>query len=249
MNIVPSSMYSGVCLVVNGDDFGRSPGINRGIIECHDTGILTSASLMTLWPASAAAADAAAMRPGLSVGLHVDLGEWIYAHGEWKCTYVRVRLEDERAVRAEVERQLRAFRRLLGRDPTHLDSHQHVHRRDPLWTILLEKAEAFGIPLRHGSRLVEYRGDFFGQTSTGESRPEALSVEALIGIVESLPVGFTELGCHPGYARDLLTAYRRQRELEVRTLCDRRVQEALAARGVRLCSFADLAVGDVRLPA
>jgi len=249
MSIVPSSVHSGVCLIVNGDDFGRSPGINRGIVECHDAGILTSASLMTLWPASSAAADAAAIRPGLSVGLHVDLGEWLYADGEWKCTYLRVPLEDDRAVRGEVERQLSAFRRLLGRDPTHLDSHQHVHRRDPLWTILLECADAFGIPLRHGSRFVRYRGDFFGQSSTGEPHPEALSVEALIGIVESLPVGFTELGCHPGYARDLLTAYRRQRELEVRTLCDPRVQEAVAASGVRLCSFADLAVEDLRVPA
>jgi len=96
---------------------------------------------------------------------------------------------------------------------------------------------------------VRYRGDFFGQSNTGEQRLEALSVEALIGIVESLPAGFTELGCHPGYARDLLTAYRREREMEIRTLCDTRVRAAIATKGVRLCSFADLTVGDVRLPA
>jgi len=34
-------------LVVNADDFGRSSLINRGIIEAHQKGIVTSASLMT----------------------------------------------------------------------------------------------------------------------------------------------------------------------------------------------------------
>ena len=71
-------------LIVNGDDFGRSLGINTGILQCHDEGILTSASLMTLWPASAAAAVAAKARPQLSIGLHVDLGEWIYTEKLWR---------------------------------------------------------------------------------------------------------------------------------------------------------------------
>ena len=29
-------------LIINGDDFGASPGINRGVIEAHEKGILTS---------------------------------------------------------------------------------------------------------------------------------------------------------------------------------------------------------------
>ena len=35
--------------IVNVDDFGQSPGINRGIIEAHEHGIVTSASLMMRW--------------------------------------------------------------------------------------------------------------------------------------------------------------------------------------------------------
>ena len=43
-------------LIVNADDFGQSPGVNRGIIEAHQHGIVTSASLMVSWPAAAEAA-------------------------------------------------------------------------------------------------------------------------------------------------------------------------------------------------
>src|SRR5436190_23980393 len=62
-------------VIVNADDFGQSAGINRGIIEAHERGIVTSASLMVRWPAAPAAAAYACAHRGLSVGLHVDLGE------------------------------------------------------------------------------------------------------------------------------------------------------------------------------
>jgi predicted glycoside hydrolase/deacetylase ChbG (UPF0249 family) len=240
MSIVPSSVHSGVCLIVNGDDFGRSPGINRGIVECHDAGILTSASLMTLWPASTAAADAAAIRPGLSVGLHVDLGEWLYADGEWKCTYLRVPLEDERAVRREVERQLRAFRRLLVRDPTHLDSHQHVHRSEPVRSILAEAAQHLGVPLRDYDPRIRYDGRFYGQTGKGEPFPDGITLSALLEIVAGLPVGITELGCHPAAADGLHSAYAKERIDELSTLCSPGLKAALAAEGIELRSFNDL---------
>ena len=70
-------------LIVNADDFGRSPGVNRGIIEAHGSGIVTSASLMVRWPAAAEAAAYAREHPDLVVGLHFDLGEWIYREGAW----------------------------------------------------------------------------------------------------------------------------------------------------------------------
>src|SRR5206468_2930594 len=58
-------------VVVNADDLGLSPGVNRGIIEAHERGIVTSASLMVRWPAAAEAAAYARSRPQLGVGLHL----------------------------------------------------------------------------------------------------------------------------------------------------------------------------------
>src|SRR5438045_3511368 len=61
-------------LIVNGVDFGASHGINRGIVEAHRRGILTSASLMVNMPATGAAVALSRSLPHLSVGMHVNFG-------------------------------------------------------------------------------------------------------------------------------------------------------------------------------
>src|SRR5206468_10377269 len=70
-------------LIVNADDLGYSHGVNRGILEAHSSGIVTSASLMVRWPATTDAVLAARDCPGLSLGLHLDLGEWACRNGQW----------------------------------------------------------------------------------------------------------------------------------------------------------------------
>src|SRR5204862_7348089 len=60
-------------LVVNGDDFGYSRGVNRAILEAHDRGILTSTSLMVSGDAEEDAVAIARSRPALAVGLHLVL--------------------------------------------------------------------------------------------------------------------------------------------------------------------------------
>jgi predicted glycoside hydrolase/deacetylase ChbG (UPF0249 family) len=228
-------------LIVNADDFGLSDGVNRGIQQAHEQGIVTSASLMVRWPAAVAAANYAREHPELSVGLHVDLGEWTYRPDGWVCLYEVVPHEDEKAVAQEVTSQLTAFRHLLGRDPTHLDSHQHVHQKGSPHFILAGLAQELGIPLRNFSPQVNYLRGFYGQKKTGEPLPEAISVDGLIRLVANLPPGITELGCHPGEAHDLDSLYRNERLQEVMTLCHPRVRAALVAAGIELRSFHMLA--------
>jgi chitin disaccharide deacetylase len=228
-------------LIVNADDFGRSPEINAGVIKAHEDGILTSASLMVRWPAAADAAAYGRDKPGFSVGLHVDLGEWAFADGEWFAVYEVVPPEEPGAVEAEVRRQLESFRDLVGHDPTHVDSHQHVHVSDPVpKRVLRELAGELGVPLRSASPDVEYRGDFYGQTPTGEPLHDAISVERLIEILVALPPGTTELGCHPGEGDQIDTTYSEERDRELTVLCDARVREAIERERIVLCSFADI---------
>jgi len=227
-------------LIVNADDFGQSPGVNRGIIEAHERGIVTSASLMVRWPAAAAAACLAGTHSDLSVGLHVDLCEHAYQEERWRAVYEVVPLDDGVAVDEEVHRQLAAFRRLLDRDPTHLDSHQHVHRNEPVRSILAGVADELNIPLRHFSPAIHYCGGFYGQTGTGQPRPECISVESLLTTLAGLPEGFTELACHPGLPEQRETMYGSERAREIETLCDPHVRAALAGLAIELRSFASL---------
>jgi len=230
-------MAAGRYLIVNADDFGRSPGVNRGVVRAHERGVVTSASLMVRWPAAAEAAAYARAHPGLSLGLHVDLGEWALCGAEWHPVYEVVPLDDPGAVTAEVERQLGAFRSLVGRDPTHLDSHQHVHRTEPVCSALAAAARRLAVPLRQVTPGVRHCGSFYGQTAEGQPFPEGISRERLLRILSELPPGVTELGCHPGEGGNLDSAYRDERAREVATLCDPGVRAALDALGIELKSF------------
>jgi predicted glycoside hydrolase/deacetylase ChbG (UPF0249 family) len=224
-------------LIVNADDFGLSAGVNRGIIECAEHGILTSASLMVRWPAAAGAAAYAKQNRNLSVGLHVDLGEWVLRSGEWQLLYKVVDTDDARAVADEIHHQVAEFRRLVGRDPSHLDSHQHVHRREPVRPIMLKLAQELGVPLRECDPRVRYCGDFYGQGAEGEPLPELLTVTNFKKILASLPAGVTELGCHPGYGDDLESPYRRERVQEVQVLCGSEARAAVTDLKFQLCRF------------
>jgi predicted glycoside hydrolase/deacetylase ChbG (UPF0249 family) len=226
-------------LIVNADDFGQSPGVNRGIIEAHEHGIVTSASLMVRWPAAHDAASYARRHPELSVGLHFDFAEWTCEKGNWRPLYEVVPQDDAQAIMQEANRQLAVFRRLVGRDPTHLDSHQHAHRKRPVRAFFKEMARALGVPLRSFDPRVRYLGNFYGQTTSGRTLRRLISTHALMRMMGQLRPGFTEFGCHPGDANDLQSMYRSERAKEVETLCDSRVRAAVVQIGIHLCSFHD----------
>jgi predicted glycoside hydrolase/deacetylase ChbG (UPF0249 family) len=189
------------------------------------------------------AAEAAAYsknRKSFSLGLHLDLGEWMYRDGAWAPIYQVVPTDDAQAVKEELYHQLDTFRRLVGDDPTHIDSHQHVHRSEPTRSLLIEAAKMIGVPVRDINQDIKYCGEFYGQTGTGEILLESISVDALIKLLSNLQPGITELGCHPGLGDDLETMYRHERAIEVNGLCDPRVRAAIESEGIELCSFSSL---------
>ena len=228
-------------LIINADDFGRSPGINQGIVACHRAGVVSSASLMVRWPAATEAATLAQQHPALSVGLHIDLGEWSQSDGEWRPLYEVAPRDDEQKIRDEILRQFDAFDQLMGCTPTHIDSHQHVHREGPAHRVAVEMASRFGVPLRKCHPRIRYDGRFYGQDRDGHAHPEWISVDALIRLIETLPEGITEIGCHPALGGDVDGMYGHEREVEVGTLCDPRIRAALEKNHIALMSFRDLA--------
>jgi chitin disaccharide deacetylase len=217
-------------LIVNADDFGESPGVNRGIIEAHERGVVTSASLMLDQPATNAAVALARQHPGLSLGLHVNLDR-----------LGRGLLGQERltVLAREIERQLNAFTALTGSHPTHIDSHHHVHRQLNVARLFLTLSERYGIPLR-GFFDVVYLGGFYGQWDSSRPDSSHISVDYLLTLFGKAGPGFTEIGCHPGYADSATdTGYSWQREIELRSLTDSRAKAGLAAMGLRLVNYRD----------
>jgi len=223
-------------LVVNADDLGLSAAVNDGIFAAHAEGVVTSASLMVRQGAAPAAAERASDFPDLAIGLHLDLGEWNYEDGEWTLAYSHCDAEDPAAVAAECRAQLERFRALLGRDPTHLDSHQHVHESEPAKGVAEALAGELGVPLRN--RAIRYEGGFYGQSGKGEPFPVGITPAQLIELIRSLPPGWTEIGCHPAAGPVPTSSYDAERRVELETLCDPAVKDALEEAGVELRTFA-----------
>jgi len=226
-------------LIVNADDFGRSASVNAGVIHAHEHGIVTSATVMIRHPAAAEAAAYARRTPSLSVGLHIDLAEFWFTDGAWEPRYQRVDTDDAAAVAAEVAEQIERFVELVGVVPSHLDSHQHVHRSNPVRDVVIDAGKRLAISVRDTTPDVRYCGDFYGQDGRGRPLPYAISPGALVRILQTLPPGVTELGCHPaiGFVDD---QYAAERETETRTLCDPVVRGTIDRLGIRLCSFHQL---------
>jgi len=223
-------------LIVNADDFGASEGINRGIVEAHTGGIVTSTSLMVTGSVVAGAVALARAHPELGIGLHLDLD------GEQADPDLDP--SDTAAVRAELARQLEVFGELMGRPPTHVDSHHHIHRRPEIEPIARELVAPLGIPLREDGR-VTFVGGFYGQWEWQVTDLHHVSPEFLIWILRNeVGEGWTEVSCHPGYVSDDFTSvYLTEREAELQTLTDPRVRAEIEAAGIRLASYRELQTG------
>ena len=177
---------------------------------------------------SEAAAELSRAVPEMAVGLHADVRNELNtntaAHG----------------LREALRAQLARFEQLMGRAPTHLDSHHNVHRDPRALPHFLELARDHDLPLREHSP-VRYFSRFYGRWG-GKSHLEQISVESLARMLQTrMEDGITELSCHPGYIDpNYLTGYAAERETELRTLCDPLIRRVLAEQSIQLASFCDL---------
>ena len=223
-------------LIVNADDLGYDPAIDRGILEGHTRGIVTSASAMVDTPfAARALAEAPAT---LELGLHVVVRD--------SCGAAELA--------SEIARQLARFRALRGAAPTHLDSHRHAHASPAALPAFADAALAEGIPLRalDGAmrdalrrRGVKTADAFLGDAAL---RP-CWSRERLLAAVVALPQGVVELMCHPGYPpAHVRTSFGAEREVELAALREPAVRAAVASADVDLRGFAAAFASQIKSP-
>ena len=150
-------------LIVNADDFGLTPGINRAIAELHAAGAVSSATLMARGPAFDDAVQLAAAHPTLGVGCHVVLTDGLpvsdpediptllgpdgkHLRPQLKAFILALLLG--RIDAAELVREIVAQIELLQRagiHVTHLDTHKHTHVFPSVARALLQAAQRTGV--------------------------------------------------------------------------------------------------------
>ena len=216
-------------LVVNADDLGYDPEIDRGILEAHAAGLVTSTTAMVEAPFAAAALRAAPAT--LGIGLHAVLDP----------------SAGRDAAREALLRQLGRFEALRGAAPTHLDSHKHAHAQPEVLAVFAEVAAGRGLPVRAIDGPMREALRAAGVTTADAflgdaARRPAWTLAALLEALEAIGEGRTELMAHPGHRPSRAkTSFGVEREVELAALCDPAAAALVRRRGIVLGSWRDLA--------
>jgi chitin disaccharide deacetylase len=252
-------------LIVNADDFGFTRDVNRGIVDAHQNGVLTATTLMANGDAFEDAVRLAGQTPTLDVGCHLVLvqGDSVLTRKplppgpkELIGALLAARLDPYLEFKAQIEKLLRA-----GVRPSHLDTHKHTHVLPAVLSAVMRVAQEFSVhfirlPFDSGWALVRpferwYRRKLLqrklGSTDhfLGFRLTDHLSEETLAQTVRTLPVGWTELMCHPGYLGDELrvarTRLKQERQRELNALTSVRIRELVTECDVTLSNYRELA--------
>ncbi len=162
-SLCPDRTHDATRLIVNADDFGQTRGINRAVLELHEAGLLTSATLMARSAATAQAIEIARVTPTLGVGCHIVLtdGEPILPPAQIpslldlstnllvpRLTLFLGRLFAGRIRAEEIQNEAAAQIQYLqsnGLSVTHVDTHKHTHMFPDVLRPVLRAARACGI--------------------------------------------------------------------------------------------------------
>lgn len=246
---------------MNADDLGYTAGVTSGIVKAHREGIVTAATLMTNAADSEGAARAARAVPSLDVGVHLvvtygrplsppeRIPSLLATDGRFPRVSDLLRTGRPRADEALVEFRAQYARAalLLGRAPSHLDTHHWVHDLPALEDALVSLARETGAAARShdGRQRARFR-------DAGVRTPDrfvreyqhagAIHLDALLDLLERLAEegGVAELMCHPGEPDDALlrgSRYARERGVELETLTDQRVRAAIGRLGIELVRY------------
>ncbi|MEZ6876646.1 chitin disaccharide deacetylase [Enterobacter sp. KBR-315C3_2022] len=246
-------------LIVNADDFGLSKGQNYGIIEACRRGVVTSTTALINGEAVEHAVQLSREAPELGVGMHFvltlgmplsampgltregQLGKWIWEMAEQGALPL-----DE--IARELDCQFNRFVDLFGREPTHIDSHHHVHMIPAIYPIVAEFARRKGVAMRVDRSVPQEAAvpdvqttDGFSSAFYGDDISEALFLKVLD---DSAARGerSLEVMAHPAFVDNIVrkSAYCWPRLAELDVLTSASLKYAIAERGYRLGTFRDL---------
>jgi predicted glycoside hydrolase/deacetylase ChbG (UPF0249 family) len=242
-------------LIVNADDFGWLPEVNRRVLAAHRDGILTSASLAVTAGAAAEAATLAQQNASLGVGLHIVLvGDapvlparevLSLVDGQGRLPAKPAALADARPeeILDEMRAQHRRFRQLVARSPTHLDAKDDAHLQRPVFDALVTLAWELGLPVRGvtpAMRLRLRREDLWTADHFLEL-PALGGSDALVDLLMGIEDGVTELRCRPERAsQEPAGTVESPGPQGWSALTDPGARATIAAQGIQLVHFGQL---------
>lgn len=212
-------------LIVNADDFGLSPGVNKGIIETYLNGILSSTTLMVNQPYAKHAVELYKNYNNLGLGIHLtfDKGKSLYGissltddEGNFKKYPLLLKSAKKDDFINEIEAQIYKFKELCGKMPTHMDSHHHIHIK------LQEAFEAVEIISKKYN--LKYRKN---DELIGEFYENNVSFNHFYSLIDTKNTETIELMCHPAIVDTPLletSSYTYKREEELKILTDSQVK-------------------------
>lgn len=248
-------------LIVNADDFGLSKGQNYGIIEACKNGLVTSTTALVNGAAIQHAVELSRHLPALGVGMHFvltlgeplspmpglaregRLGKWLWQMAEQNSLPL-----DE--IAHELDCQYQRFIELFGQEPTHIDSHHHVHMQEAIYPIVADFAREKGLPLRLDRQLIKpnsnakappHSSESFSSAFYGEEVSESLFLQILDSAMSN-NVSSLEVMCHPSFVDSIVmeSAYCYPRLTELDILTSASLKQAVSARGFRLANYQSL---------
>ncbi|WP_312470374.1 chitin disaccharide deacetylase [Neobacillus sp.] len=243
-------------LVINADDFGYSKGVNLGIIEAFNFGVVTSTTMMTNMPGAEHAAALAKDNPGLGVGIHLvvdcgtpvnnDVPSLIDEKGSFHNVEGLVQIAEVVDIEKEFTSQIEKFLS-FGLNPTHIDSHHHVHSHERIYPIMEKIAQKYQLPIRKVSDDPKHTSNSRLQTVQcfiHEFYGNELTSRSFIHLLDKvLSYETVELMCHPAFIDEpLLTgsSYALQRVRELAILTDKEVRDAIVDRKIKLVTYKEV---------
>ena len=239
-------------LILNADDYGLSPSVNKGIVEAHRFGTITSATIIVNMPGFRDGVERALENPSLGVGLHFNLTygapvaplkkvpslintEGIFSRKvkDWAFSEIKLELEAQWQLAQKA-----------GLALTHLDGHQHIHWRSKgVAKAMASLALREKIPIRRSPKplIKKYppTSDFF----IGDTYFDENGLEKLLAYLKAIKPGVTEIMAHPGYTDEYvqtLSSWTFVREVELEVFTNSQVKEAIILNGLKLINFSHL---------
>ncbi|HDG97268.1 MAG TPA: ChbG/HpnK family deacetylase [Desulfobacterales bacterium] len=253
-------------LLVDADDFGMSPGVNKGIIKAIQHGIVRNTGVMVNYEHANDARFLLREYPYVSLGIHFCIEDQQMIWGPIQ------------KIEQELDAQVQRFISLVGSPPTYFNGHRNILRYPRVLLAALRVAKRWRIPftrsfnlylpadrltrfnyyvhhpqraIKHlmGKLVTQYMHLYGVRTADRQifldpaNYSKKSSLETWLHIIEILPEGINEIYCHPGYPDESLAQYAtyvREREIEVEVLTCPELRQAIKDKGIQLISFKDL---------